>query len=400
MSAIGGALEGIRVLDLTRVFAGPFASQILGDLGADVIKVERYGRGDECRDYAVDKGKPKPGAPFLAHNRNKRSLAVDLKQPAGAELLLKLADSADVLMHNFRPGVMERLGLGYEAIATRNPRIIYGSISGFGSTGSLARKAANDLSIQGFAGLLSITGEPGGDPVRVPAAICDLAGGTYLVIGILAALRAREVTGRGQQVETSMLEGTLNYMNHFLTDYWLNGRVAEKMGTGNRLGQPNQAFPTKDGWVCIVAPNEVMWRRCAAGLGIPEAAEDPRFNTLEGRYAHRNELSDTVREATLKLTNQQVVDAMDSAGVPCVPVNSIPEIASHPVLAELGAFVDMPVEGDRTARLVQSALHMSVTPVSARLSPPSLGEHTDGVLREAGLTDRQIAELRESQVVM
>jgi formyl-CoA transferase len=385
---------------LTRVFAGPFASQIMGDLGADVIKVERHGRGDECRDYGVDEGDPTPGPPFLAHNRNKRSITVDLKQAAGVEMVLKLVETADVIMHNFRPGVMQRLGLGYDAVSQRNPRIIYGGISGFGSTGSMARRAANDLSIQSFSGLLSITGEPGGEPVRNPTSVCDLTAGMYLVVGILAALHAREKTGLGQQVETSMLEGQLNYLNHFLTDYWLTGRVPEKWGTSNRLGIPNQAYPTTDGYVCITSANEAMWRRCAEGLGIGQAAEDPRFATLKDRYAHREELNAAVGAATSALTTQEVLDRMDVAGVPCVPLNTIPEIAAHPVLEEIGAFVDMEVEGGRTARLIQTGVHLSMTPVSARLAPPRLGQDTDAVLREAGFSDEEIGELRLGQVVM
>jgi crotonobetainyl-CoA:carnitine CoA-transferase CaiB-like acyl-CoA transferase len=373
---------------------------MMGDLGADIIKVERFGRGDECRDYGVDEGDPSPGPPFLAHNRNKRSITVDLKHPGGPPMILRLAETADVIMHNFRPGVMERLGLGYDQVSTRNPRIIYGGISGFGSTGSMSRRAANDLSIQSFSGLLSITGEPGGEPVRNPTSVCDLTAGMYLVVGILAALHARESTGLGQKVDTSMIEGQLNYLNHFLTDYWMTGRVPEKWGTSNRLGIPNQAYPTRDGYVCITSANESMWQRCAEGLGIGEAAQDPRFATLKDRYAHRPELNDTVAAATSALTTQEVLDRMDIAGVPCVPLNTIPEIAAEPVLEELGAFVDMEVEGGRTARLVQTALHLSMTPVSARLAPPRLGEHTDEVLQEAGFTDQEIAALRDQEVIM
>jgi crotonobetainyl-CoA:carnitine CoA-transferase CaiB-like acyl-CoA transferase len=394
------ALDGIVVLDLTRVFAGPFCSQILGDLGADVIKVERYGRGDECRDYGVDEGDPAPGPPFLAHNRNKRSITVDLKQQAGVEMVLKLAETADVIIHNYRPGVMERLGLGYEVLAARNPRIIFGGISGFGSTGSMAHRAANDLSIQSFSGLLSITGHPGGEPARNPASVCDLTAGMYLVVGILAALIAREKTGRGQEITTSMLEGQLNYLNHFLTDYWMTGRVPQKWGTSNRLGIPNQAYKTSDGYVCITSANEAMWKRCAAGLGIPEAGSDPRFDTLKDRYAHREELNRTVEGATSSMTTAEVLDRMDEAGVPCVPLNTIPEIAGHPVLAEIGAYVDMETADGRQARLIQTGLHMSATPVSARLRPPSLGEHTDEVLAAAGFTPEAIAELRAQKVIM
>ncbi len=217
--APGGALSGIKVVDLTRVFAGPFASQTLGDIGADVIKVERIGQGDESRDYGVDEGEAKPGAPYLAHNRNKRSIALDLKRPEGVGVLLDIASDADILLHNFRPGVMERLGLEYGALSARNPRLVYASISGFGSTGSLSHRAANDLSIQSYSGLLSFTGHPGGPPARNPTSVADLTAGMFCIVGVLAALHRRSVTGRGQEVTTSMLESQLTYLNHFLTDY-------------------------------------------------------------------------------------------------------------------------------------------------------------------------------------
>jgi crotonobetainyl-CoA:carnitine CoA-transferase CaiB-like acyl-CoA transferase len=219
-------------------------------------------------------------------------------------------------------------------------------------------------------------------------------------VGLLAALFARETTGRGQEIDTSMLEGQLNYLNHFLTDYWLTGRVPQMWGTSNRLGIPNQAYKTMDGYVCITSANEAMWKRCATGLGITAAGSDPRFDTLKDRYAHRQELNDVVEAATMVLSTAEVLDRMDRAGVPCVPLNTIPEIADHPVLEEIGATVDMPAEGGRTARLVQTALHMSDTPVTARLAPPRLGEHTDEVLLAAGYTSEDVRELRDHKVIM
>lgn len=394
-----GALTGIRVIDLTRVFAGPFTSQILGDLGADIIKVERLKQGDESRDYGVDEGESKPGAPFLAHNRNKRSIAIDIKSEAGRGILKRLVKESDVLIHNFRPGVMERLGLGFTELSKVNPRLVYGSISGFGPIGSMSKRAANDLSIQSFSGLLSITGHPGGPPTRNPSSVADLTAGMYLAVGVLAALVSRNQTGMGQEVATSMLGGQLNYLNHFLTDYWMTSRVPEKWGTANRLGLPNEAFPTKDGWVCITSANDDMWKRCAIGLGIPEAAEDPKFNVLKARYANRKELVELVSAATAKLTTEECLLAMERANVPCVPVNTIPDIANHPVLRETGATVEMVVEGDRTARLVQTPLWMSSTPVSARLAPPKLGEHSDEILNSVGYTDAEIKDLRSKDVI-
>lgn len=394
-----GALTGVKVIDLTRVFAGPFSSQILGDLGADVIKVERYGRGDESRDYGVDDGEVKPGAPFLTHNRNKRSISLDLKSPDGKLILIDLIRDADVLLHNFRPGVMERLGLAYSDLSEINPRIIFASISGFGHTGSMNKRAANDLSIQSFSGLLSITGHPGGPPTRNPSSVADLTAGMFATMGILAALFHREKSGRGQEVATSMLGGQLAYLNHFLTDFWMNGRLPEKWGTANRLGLPNEAFPTSDGWVCITSANDEMWKRCSSGLGMPELGDDPRFNVLKARYANRSELVRLVSKATQGMTTDECLKAMEIANVPCVPVNTISEIANHQIVEETNATVDMVVEGNRVAKLVQTPLWFSSTPVSARLSPPKLGEHTNEILGEIGYDAGKITQLRNSRVI-
>jgi crotonobetainyl-CoA:carnitine CoA-transferase CaiB-like acyl-CoA transferase len=394
-----GALDGVRVIDLTRVFAGPFSSQLLGDLGADVIKVERLGRGDESRDYGVDEGEIKPGSPFLTHNRNKRSISIDLKTPEGKAIIKDLVKNADVLIHNYRPGVMERLGLAYPDLAKLNPRLVFASISGFGHVGSLSKRPANDLSIQSFSGLLSITGHPGGPPTRNPSSVADLTAGMFVTVGILAALFHREKSGKGQEVTTSMLGGQLAYLNHFLTDYWMSGRMPEKWGTANRLGLPNEAFPTSDGWVCITSANDEMWRRCATGLGMPELGDDSRFNVLKARYANRNELVRLISEATKKLTTQECISAMEIANVPCVPVNTISDIANDPILEETDATVEMEVEGDRTVKLVQTPLWLSETPVTARLSPPRLGEHTDELLKEIGYSEEQISALKNIQAI-
>jgi crotonobetainyl-CoA:carnitine CoA-transferase CaiB-like acyl-CoA transferase len=394
-----GPLDGIVVLDLTRVFSGPFAAQLLGDLGADVIKVEKIGTGDESRDYGVDEGTPAPGAPFLAHNRNKRSIEVNAKTPEGRDVIRRLAAGADVLLHNFRVGVMERLGLSYEELSRENRGLIYASISGFGTKGPMAQRAANDLSIQSFSGLLAITGEEGRGPVRNPSSVADLTAGMYAAVGVLAALHHRDLTGEGQQVATSMLGGQLNYLNHFLTDYWLTGRQPGRWGTANKLGLPNEAFPTSDGWVCITSANDAMWRRCAEGLGIAEAGTDPRFATLKDRYANRTALVELLRATTSQLTSAEVLERMEKAGVPCVPVNDIPDIAADPILDDTDAYVDMPTSGGRTARLIKTPLEFSSTPVSARLAPPALGADTDAVLAAAGYDARELSELRATGAI-
>jgi len=394
-----GALAGLRVIDFTRIVSGPFATQIMGDLGADVIKVERAGVGEDARPYGVTDPSRMPGATFLAMNRNKRSVGIDLQASAGRDVACRLIKTADVVIHNYRPGVMERLGLGYPTVSIDNPGLIYCAISGFGNVGPLREHAANDLAIQAHSGLLSITGEADGPPVRVPTPVADMTAGLYATIGILSALNHRHATGRGQLVETSMLEGQVNMLNYMYVDYWLNGVVPQRMGTGNRMGLPNEAFPTSDGWVCIIAANDRAWSRCCAVLDVPNLAEDPRFNTLVNRYAHRAELVAAVAEVTARFTTAEILERLGPAGVPSAPVNTLPETAADPQLEALGTVVEMPVEGLGPVKLVMSPIHLSGTPRRAVMPPPALGADTDAVLAEVGYSGDEIAQLRNEGVV-
>jgi crotonobetainyl-CoA:carnitine CoA-transferase CaiB-like acyl-CoA transferase len=406
--AAGAPLAGIRVVDFSRIVSGPFATQILGDLGADVIKVEFVGTGDEVRTYGVDKSlEPqaaarRPGATFLALNRNKRSIAVDVRTDAGREVALRLLDTADVVLENFRTGVMDRLGLGYAAVSSRNPAAVYCSISGFGTSGPLAEKPANDLAIQALTGLLSIVGEPDGAPVRVPTPICDMTAGLYAVIGILAALGVSRESGRGQHVATNMFEGQLSMLAITLVDYWTTGYVPQKMGTRNRMGQPNQAFPTKDGWVCIVAANESAWVRCCQALGAPELADDDRFRTLAERYAHVDELGDALSALTSMMTTAECVGRLEQARVGCAPVNTIQQVTEDPqfrALRAAGGVASTPVGDLGDVPLVMSPIHLSGAPFDAPLAPPLLGEHTDELLTAAGFTEHEISEMRRQGIV-
>lgn len=403
-----GALSGIRVVDFSRIVSGPFATQILGDLGAEVIKIEFLGTGDEVRSYGhgssagPNDGSAKPGATFLAMNRNKRSIALDVRTDRGRDVTLKLLANADVVLENFRTGVMDRLGLGYDTVASINPGIIYCSISGFGSTGPLHSNPANDLAIQAYSGLLSITGEPSGDPVRNPTPVCDMTAGLYAVIGIIAALRARDVTGRGQRVETNMFEGQINMLNYMFVDYWVNGTVPVKMGTRNRMGQPNEAFPTSDGWICIVAANESAWVRCCQAIGLEHLPADKRFRTLADRVEHQRELSEEISKASRVMSTAECVERLQAARVPCAPVNTIPEVTQHPQFAAMsaaGGIVEMPVGALGQVRLVMSPIHLSATPVGARRPPPTLGEHTDDVLAEVGYSGSDIDSMRLEGVI-
>lgn len=392
-------LAGIRVADFTRVFSGPYATQILADLGAEVVKIERVDGGDEARDYGEPVDSEKAGAPYLAMNRNKRSLAVDLKDPSGVEVARRLIAQSDVVIENFRPDVMKRLGLGYEELSADNPRLVFCSISGFGSRGPLAMRPANDLSIQALSGLLSMTGEPGRPPVRTPAPFADLTGGMFAVIGILAALRERDISGRGQHVETSMLEAQVSTLNYFFVDYWLRGFVPEPMGTANALGLPNQAFPTADGWVCITSSNERAWRRLCEALDIPEKAEDSRFRTLRDRYANRDALVAMLEEATRKLSTEECVRRLDEAGVSNSPVRDLSEAAAEPQLAAMGLIDEVSI-GSRDVKLVGLPVHFSASAKRTATAPPNLGAHTQDVLLELGFTADEVQKLRASGVVL
>lgn len=280
-----GALSGIKVLDFSRVFAGPAATQILGDLGADVIKIEEPRRGDEARHYPGAKketlekyGGVSPS--FLALNRNKRSIAIDLRCPAGREAALRLAAKCEVVVHNFRPGTMKGWGLDYEAIHAVNPGVVYCGFSAYGNNGPMARIGAHDLSLQAQSGLMSMTGEAGRPPVRCGTAAIDLHSSLAMVGGILAALFHRERSGEGQEIETSLLLSSADLMNYFYTEYWMDGSIRRPMGTANHLSVPNQVFPAADGGVVIIAPSDDMWQRCAKALD-PERLDRPEFGDTQ-----------------------------------------------------------------------------------------------------------------------
>lgn len=377
-----GALSGVRVADFTRIIAGPLASQILGDLGAEVIKVELPPVGDEARGYTAGRSTLSPV--FMAFNRNKRSVGLDLRTDEGKAAARALVLSSDVLIHNFRPGVMERLGFGYDDFRKDAPRLIYCSISGFGENTSLKNKAANDLISEAFGGVMSITGEPDGPPARCGASIGDETAALYAAIGILAALHRRSLDGLGQVVTTSLLEGQLALLGFQYTDYWTSGHVPVRMGSATTLGLPNQAFQTADGWVVFAATGERMWRRCTAALGIPEAGDDPRFATLDLRYAHRAELLEVVSAAARQLTQEECLKRLEAAGVSCAPIHTIGQMANHPILDELDVVRTVSGPAGESVRVVGLPIHLSRTPPEVRRSPPILGADTTEILAELG----------------
>ncbi|TDU84265.1 formyl-CoA transferase [Kribbella voronezhensis] len=378
-----GALDGLRVLDLTQVMAGPFCTMLLADLGADVIKIENPATGDQTRrswGYAVT---GEDSRAFLALNRNKRSVCLDLKSAQGLADFHRLARSADIVVENFRPGVTKRLGVDYETLSALNPRLIYASVSGFGQTGPYADRPGYDLIAQAMSGVMSITGTPGGVPVKCGLPVGDLGAGMFCAFGIVAAVHARERNGRGQQVETSLFESALAMSVWESTEYWATGEVPQPLGSANRMSAPYQALRTKDGYLTLGANNERLWQRLCAALELPQLPADPRFVTNTDRMKHRDELAGVLEEALASATTDEWVDRLLAAGVPAGPIRNYrqvldedPHVRARGMVQEL----DHPVEG--RVRVLGSPVRLSGTPAQLRRHPPLLGEHTEEVLSE------------------
>ena len=396
MSARPGALDGIRVLDFSRVFAGPDSTQILGDFGADVIKVEEPERGDDARYFGATRdelarlGGVSPS--FLAFNRNQRSLALDLRCEAGRTVARRLASQVDVVLNNFRPGAMAKWGLGYRDLQALNPRLVYATFYAYGAEGPLADFGANDLALQAHSGLMSITGDADRPPVRCGTAAIDLHASLGLVSAISLALFHRERTGEGQEVDTSLLLSSAHLMNYFYADYWMTGNTHGRMGTANHLSVPNQAFPASDGMVIIIAPNDEMWLRCARALDA-EALERPEFSRSSDRLSRRHEVVAALGAVTAKLSCAEIVARLGAVKVNVAKVNDIGEAANHEQLAAIGGVVGFERRGT-PVKAVGSPFRMAATPATVRRSPPDIGEHTGEVLAQFGLSADEIAAYR------
>ena len=398
-------LSSIRVLDLGRHLAGPTCAQYLGDLGADVIKIENPTRGEDGRaagppffdaDGPAERGE---SAFFLSANRNKRSLALDLKGAEGQAIFHRLAARADVVVENFRPGVMEALQIGYEAMSARNPRIIYCAISGYGPDGPFANRPGLDNIIQGFAGLMTTTGFEGGEPTRVGIPIADLLTGLLGAFGILAALQARERTGRGQRVETSLLESMIGTMG-FQAVRVLNGAgVPPPAGNHHPINAPYGAFRTRDGWVTIGATGDKRWSAFCQILGAPEWLDDPRFATNGDRYARRHELADLIGERLQAHTTAEWETILNEVGIPCGPIHRLDEALDHPQTLHREMVVEREHPAMGTVRLLGLPVKLSDTPGGVYRTPPLMGEHTAEILRELGLSDAELRDLYARGVI-
>ena len=379
-------LDGVRVVDLTQVMGGPFCTMQLGDLGADVIKVEPPA-GDLSRSMggAQLEMQGDDNAPFFALNRNKRSIVLDLTQDQSRAVFMALVRTADVLVESFRPGVMKRLGVDYHTVAAVNPRLIYASISGFGQTGPYADRPGFDLIAQGMSGVMSVTGEPDSTPVKCGVPIADLSVGLIATNGVLAALIAREKTGRGQYIDTSLFESALAMSVWETTEYWATGEVPRAMGSAHRLSAPYQAFRTSDGYITLAALTAQQWRQLCATLDHDALATDPRFDSNAARVANRPALVRELEAALAAGTTAHWVARMLAAGVPAGPIHDFSQVFAdpHTQARHMIEDVDHPVAG--RVRTLGFPLKMSDTPLRVRRAPPLLGEHSAEILRELGM---------------
>jgi crotonobetainyl-CoA:carnitine CoA-transferase CaiB-like acyl-CoA transferase len=395
--SLTGPLDGVKVVDLSRHLAGPFAAMTLGDLGADVVKVEAPGRGDDTRGYP----------PFwngiscyyLSANRNKRSLTVNLQSPEGQGIIRRLVADSDILIENFRPGATDRWGLGYEALSQVNPRLIYCAVSAVGRDGPDRDRAGVDLLMQAYAGLMSITGEAGRPPVRVGTSVVDLTAGANAVQAILAALYVREKTGRGQLVESSLLEGQVSWMTYHAVSYFANHEVPERIGSSHASVAPYGAFPTREGFLVVAVASDALWRRFCSAIGHDELAQDPRFATNPSRCANRDDLEQTLVAILASESSDEWARRMDAAGVPCSPVNTLDTVLSLPQVAHRQMVVDSPRDEIPDLKLPGIAIKLQGTPGTVRRPPPTLGEHTNDVLTAMGYSDAEIDRLRTGGVV-
>ncbi|QCG93369.1 CoA transferase [Azospirillum sp. TSA2s] len=412
----GGALAGIRVLDLSRVLAGPWASQALGDLGADVIKVEHPGHGDDTRawgppflsaDGAADGAAgdvERLSAYYLSCNRNKRSIAIDIAKPDGADIIRRFAADCDVVIENFKVGGLARYGLDYAALSGINPRLVYCSITGFGQTGPLAPRPGYDFLIQGMSGLMSITGQPegelGSEPLKVGVAVSDVFTGLYATISILAALRHRDRTGQGQHIDCALLDTQVSVLANQAMNWLVGGMVPGLMGNKHPNVVPYRTFKARDGHVIVATGNDGQFRALCRLLGLEEVAASPRFADNASRLALRDELEGLLADAIANWDQAALIAAMAEAGVPGGPINRIDQVFAEPHLAERGLVREMTLEDGRKVPVVGYPARLSNSPATYRRPPPRLGQQTAEVLEEMlGYSPDRVEQLRSSGVL-
>jgi crotonobetainyl-CoA:carnitine CoA-transferase CaiB-like acyl-CoA transferase len=391
-------LDGVRVLDLSRALAGPFCSQMLGDLGADIIKIEQPGVGDTARAW----GPPYEGGEssyFLSINRNKRSVAVNLNDPRGVDILRRLVVQSDIMLENFVPGRLERVGLDYESCRRLKPELIYCSISGFGQVGPERGRAAYDQIMQGLGGIMSVTGEPDGPPTRIGIAIADIMAGMFAAYAITAALRHRECTGEGQMIDTSLLEGQLAMMTYQAARYFATGEVPQPVGNRHPSIVPYGVYCAADMYFNLAVGTDDLWRRFCKALDLTDLLDDPRFATNHERVKHRDALNPILEAFFAAHPLSEIETPLTAAGVPCGAVRDLHTIFTDPQVAALETVraINHPTAG--SIRVVGPPYRFSATPAEIRLPPPLLGQHTNEVLRSLGYNAQKLMALREAGVI-
>ena len=399
MKTSGRLLEGVRVLDLSRIIAGPFCSQIRGDMGAEVIKVEQPGVGDDSRTW---------GPPFMQGesvyffciNRNKKSITVDMKDPRGKAIIRELAKRSDVLLENFKPGTLAKLGLDWEDLHRDNPRLIFCSISGFGRTGPSAERGGYDVIVQAVGGLMGITGAPDGPPVKVGVAMTDICTALYAHGAILAALYARDRTGEGQRIDVSLLETQIAALINIASSYLNAGEIPGKWGTAHVNIVPYQAFKMQDGYMIIGAANDRLWVKLCEAIGLAEAGRDPKYATNAQRVEHREEIVRFLEARLITKTRREWEAILAPLGIPCGPINRMDEVFADPQVRHLQMVLEARHPHVGTIRMVRNPVTFSRTPVDLRQVPPRLGEQTEEVLCDLlGYSAAEVAGLRAAGVV-
>ncbi|HEV2550681.1 MAG TPA: CoA transferase [Stellaceae bacterium] len=387
---MSGALSALRVLDLTQHLSGPYCAMLLADQGADVIKIEKPLTGDDAREMPPFVGRE--GMPFMVWNRNKRSVVLDLKTDEGVVQLRTLAASADVLIENFRPGTLNRLGLGYAALEAINPRLIYCSISGFGQTGPYHDRGGFDLMIQAMSGLMSVNGDPSGPPMRLPLAISDVAAGMFATVGILSALAARQRSGKGQQVDVSLYDAAMALGVYEAAHFFATGQNPARLGQAHRGSSPYQVFRTQDGWLTVGGGSQELWKRVCEVLGCEELVADPRFKDNASRVTHNAELVALLQSRLERETTAHWAEALGAKGVPVGPVVTHAQLFADPqtLARQMVVEIDHPSAG--RVRTLGVPIKLSATPGGVRRPAPRLGEHTEEVLREFGLRGSSAAQ--------
>lgn len=392
------ALEGIKVLDLSRALAGPYCTMMLADMGAEVIKLEMPGRGDDSRSW----GPPfveGESAYFMSINRNKKSITLNMKSDKSTEIIHKLIKQSDVLVENFRPGAMERLGLGYERVKEMNPRIIYCSISGFGQDGPYRMLPGFDQVLQGMGGLMSITGELGGPPIKVGVAIADISGGMFASNGILVALYNREKTGKGQMVDVSLLDSQVAWLTYRAGAYFASGEVPQPMGSGHPVIVPYQAFKAKDVFINIAVGNDQLWERFCKAVGLENVMNDQKFATNAKRVENREEIVKIISDLIVTKDGEEWLKIITDAGVPCGPIYTVDKVFADPQVLhrEMVKELDHPKAGK--VKVTGIPIKLSDTPGEVETAPPVLGQHTQEILTELGYSDKDLEKLKQEKVI-